>query len=143
MSWEKQETPEAIGIGDGKDQKPKAGGLLAEVREVEGDNGPFMVYDFVQRDGTTQAVYGSSAIDRELKSGVHVGRFIKLVFKERVAGKKGREFKDIDVEIWKGDPTDDMRAWPRFEELQPKPVAAPSIDEFPGALDASDDDLPF
>ena len=77
MSWEKQETADGVGIGDGEGQRKVAGGLLASIKTVEGDNGPFRVYDFVQKDGETLPVFGSAAIDRYLNFPVNVGKFVK------------------------------------------------------------------
>jgi len=142
VSWETRETPDGVGIGDGQDQVKQAGGLLATVKDVDGDNGTFRVYEFVQRDGTSQAVYGSSAIDSRL-SVADIGLFVKLTFKGRAKSKRGREFKEIDVAVWTDELTDGMKAWPRLEELQRNGTAVASLDDHPDALNKDDDDLPF
>ena len=127
MSWEKQETADGVGIGDGEGQRKVAGGLLASIKTVEGDNGPFRVYDFVQKDGETLPVFGSAAIDRYLNFPVNVGKFVKLVFERREKTGGGREVKIIDVIFWEEEKdglTDDMKASPQLKEIRGKAAGA-------------------
>ena len=146
MSWEKRETTDGVGIGDGDGQQEKAGGLLAGIKTVEGNDGPFLVYEMVQKDGTSLGVFGSASIDSRLNTK-DVGSFVKFVFEGWGKSKAGRKFKQIDVQVWGSDFSDDMKEWPRFAEIHNGVSAAAVVAAFdnpPDALTKDDDsELPF
>jgi len=149
MSWEKQESAEGVGIGDGENQRKEAGGLLAAIRTVDGQDGPFQVYEFVQQDGETLPVFGSASIDRNMEP-YFVGRFIKFSYQGMGKTKGGRDFKMIDVMVWDEERDgllDVMRDWPRLQEIRgtvAKAAIAEAFDDPPDALTKGDEsDLPF
>ncbi len=149
MSWEKRETTEGVGIGDGENQRKEAGGLLAAIKTVDGQDGTFQVYEFVQQDGETLAVFGSAAIDRNMEP-MYVGRFIKFVYQGMGKTKAGRDFKMIDVLVWdegKDGLLEVMKTWPRLMEIRGNVTKAALVEAFdapPDALSKDDtSDLPF
>ncbi len=146
MSWEKRETTDGVGIGDGDGQQEKAGGLLAAIKTVEGSDGPFQVYEMVQKDGTSLGVFGSASINSRLSEG-DIGSFVKFHFEGWGKSKGGRKFKQIDVQVWGSDFSDDMKKWPRFDEIRngaSKAAMVAAFDSPPDSLTKDDaDDLPF
>lgn len=141
MSWSKREAVSNLVIlGDGEDQKKKVGGLLIGMPHDR--TYPDKVnYEIIQRDGETILLSGSASLSRQINDG-DLGKFVKCEFTGW--GKSGNgKFKIIDVNVWEGEPTADMRLWPGYAEIHaPKqqPVAAgrPSV-----VPPDDDDDLPF
>ena len=149
MSWEKRETTEGVGIGDGENQRKEAGGLLAAIKTVEGHDSSFLVYEFVQQDGETLGVFGSASIDSRL-GNVDIGKFIKLTFEGWGVSKNNRKFKQIDVAVWdeeKDGLLEVMKTWPRLQEIRgnvSKAAMVEALDNPPDALTKDDEsDLPF
>jgi hypothetical protein len=148
MTWQERQMEDAIALGDDtmKGQKLKAGGLYKERRET--DTG--MIYTFVQKDGEEKHVWGSAAIDNQIRE-TDMGKFIKLEFHGWGVTKRGQKFKQITVSVWDGPPTDEMRKWPQWEEMHKKLRNAehgdnePPLDPTQGEVDGPDeeDDLPF
>lgn len=144
MAWSKRNTGELLVLGDANGQVRKAGGLLVGVRKSsEYDN---FLFDFVKQNGDTVAVAGSTTINNVLGPR-DIGKFVKIEFLGWGQGKSGRKFKDIDVQVWDGEPTDDMRAWPRYHEFQNSGAVDDQThsDDRDAAygVDEEDDDLPF
>lgn len=141
MGWTKREVEQNLVIlGDGEGNVAKVSGLLASVKPDPRypDNKRF---ELIDRDGTAKSVAGSAAINSQL-GAQDIGRFVRLVFTGWGKSPNGR-FKVIDVFVYDGDITDDMRKWPQWTELNSKNGAA-NLSEKPSALaDADPDDLPF
>jgi len=146
MSWTKREvSANLVILGDAEGQVRKVGGLLAAIMPDPRypDN---RRYELVQKDGTSKTVAGSASINSQLGVG-DAGKFVKLTFEGWGKSANGR-FKEITVEVFEGEPTPEMLAWPRYKEVQdsqkrrpagkaePPPVEEPPIDDL-------DDDLPF
>ena len=140
MSWTKREvSSNLVIIGDAEGQVRKVGGLLAGITPDPRypDN---KRYELVQQDGTVKTLAGSASINSTV--GVaDVGKFLKCTFLGWEAGKNGR-FKKIDVEVYEGEATADMKKWPRFAELHAK-AGKPSGEPEPEPPVEDDDDLPF
>lgn len=153
MSWAKREAvSNLVVLGDDEGQKKKVGGLLVGMPRDQGY--PDKVnYQLVQKDGEVALLSGSASLARQINEH-DVGKFIKCEFQGWGRSGNGK-FKVIEVNVWEGEPNDEMKAWPRFAEFQnggkkqaPKaaPVAAGKKDEFDGfppPLEDTDDDLPF
>ncbi len=115
MTWTERETPDGVGIGEGKGQQKKAGGLLVEIHYKVGKHSS-TVYDLVQQDGEILRVWGSTVIDGKLNPS-DVGKFVKLEYLSTITGKAGADYKDIRVSVWDAELTDVMQEWPRVEEF--------------------------
>ena len=150
MSWKERTMEDAVGVGDdkAKGQRLKVGGLLKAVRET--DTGK--MYVLVQKDGDELQVWGSAAIDNQIRHDADIGKFVKMEFVGWGTSKRGMKFKQIAVSVWDGEPTPEMQKWPQYQELQ-KLVRSgdrPDIDNGPPLTDADytgepedEDDLPF
>ncbi len=137
--WKTRDNPDAVGIGEKDGQRRKVGGLLVEIRTDVGENHS-TVYDLVQKDGETLQVWGSTTIDGKLNPS-DIGKFVKMKYLGMAKGKSGRDYKDIQVDVWEADLTDDMLAWPRINEFI---QAVPEDETSPDAPEEEeDDDLPF
>ena len=144
MTWTKRDpVSNLVVLGDDEGQARKASGLLASVKQdtmyPSRSN-----YELVQKNGESIWLAGSASIGRQL-GPTDVGKFIKTEFKgwgKAAAGK----FKDIEVLIFEGEPTAEMKAWPRWKELHQngaQPTPPPHRDEdFTDGPDDGDD-LPF
>jgi hypothetical protein len=143
MGWQKREVnANLVIIGDGEGNVKSAAGLLAGVTKDPRypDN---RRYELVQKDGTSKSLAGSASINSQL--GIDdVGKFVKLTFDGWGASGNGK-FKKVDVQVYEGEVTPEMKAWPRYAELHGNgaPKAQESLDERPASLDEEDDDLPF
>lgn len=142
MSWEKREpVSNLVVLGDDENNAKKVGGLLlAVVKDAKYANRSN--YQIVQKDGTVSTLAGSASLNNQIHEG-DVGKFIKAEFKGWGKSPNGR-YKEIEVLIWEGEPTEDMKNWPRFKDAQkkasqPDPEPAPEPDEDFGG----DEDLPF
>lgn len=148
--WNKREpVSNLVILGDADENATKASGLLARVVPdtvyKERNN-----YELVQKNGESVMLAGSASLSRQIGQ-TDVGHFIKATFKGWGKSANGK-FKDIEVLIYEGEPTPDMKAWPRWKELNsksPKPGKSAPVeeDETPPEehipdLD-EDDDLPF
>ena len=150
MGWEKRESvnEDLVILGDDPTKnKRKVAGLLASVKPDRTYKDNFN-YELVQKDGTSISLAGSASINRML-SADDVGKFIRAEFTGWGSSPNGR-FKQIEVQVWSGEITEDMKKWPRWAELQngrgEKPaVASRNDDDFASATasDPDDDDLPF
>lgn len=142
MTWEKREpVSNLVVLGDDENNIKKTGGLLlAVVKDSKYQNRSN--YQIVQKDGTVITLAGSASLNNQIHAE-DVGKFLKAEFKGWGKSANGR-FKEIEVLIWEGEPTEDMKNWPRFKDAQkkssqPDPEPAPEPDEdFSG-----DEDLPF
>ena len=139
MTWKQRSMDQAVGIGDdkAKGQRIKVGGLLKAVRET--DTG--RIYTLVQKDGDELDVWGSTAIDNQVRYDADIGKFMKFEFQGWGTSKRGMKFKEVAVYIWDGEPTSEMRKWPQYEEIQQHVRSGdrPSIDNGPPH---TDDDAP-
>jgi hypothetical protein len=68
-----------------------------------------------------------------------VGKFLKAEFMGWGNSRNGK-FKEIDVLVWEDEPTEEMKNWPRWAEIQRD---GSPIDEPPTPDDPDDDSLPF
>lgn len=148
MTWKERNMESAVGLGDdkAKGQRTKVGGLLAAVRES--DTGK--IYTLIQKNGEELDVWGSVAIDNQVRHDADIGKFVKFEFVGWGTSKRGMKFKEIVVSVWDGEPTSEMRKWPRYEEIQQQVRAGdrPQVDNGPPHTDDDDpgepeDDLPF
>lgn len=143
MGWNKREVDTNLVIlGDAEGHVKSASGLIASIRPDQRypDN---RRYELVQKDGTSKSVAGSASINTQLGVG-DVGKFVKLTFNGWGTGGNGK-FKKVDVEVYEGEPTDEMKKWPRWAELHANGgvKAQAPLNQKPEALDEEDDDLPF
>ena len=154
MTWAKREpVTNLVVLGDEEGNKKKVGGLLIgcprDRMYPDKTN-----YELVQQDGEVQVLSGSASLRNQLGEA-DVGKFVKCEFTGWGKSANGK-YKAIDVYVFDGEPTDVMKKWPRYAEFQngakkpaaasaSKPQSQPSDDfeEFPGALQDEDDDLPF
>jgi hypothetical protein len=145
MGWTKREVDKDLVIlGDGEGNVTRVSGLLASVTPDQRypDNKRFAL---VQKDGSVKSVAGSAAINGQLYPS-DVGKFVKLTFDGWGHSGNGK-FKKINVEVYEGEATPEMQAWPRFKELQWKAAAAAGSKDEPPPPDPSsapdESDLPF
>ena len=152
--WTKREpVSNLVILGDDEGCATKAQGLLAALTQdtmyPQRSN-----YELVQKNGESIHLAGSASLSRQI-GPADVGKFVRCEFKgwgKAAAGK----FKMIEVNIYEGEPTDALKAWPRWAELNsPKPKAKPEaakavpakadddFSDFPGTSSLDDDDLPF
>jgi hypothetical protein len=145
MGWAKRESvnEDLVILGDAPKNKKKAFGLLASVKPDRTYKDNFN-YELVQKDGTSVILAGSASINRMIAEE-DIGKFVRAEFTGWGSSPNGK-FKQIDVQVWEGEVTPEMRAWPRWAEFNngAKKGTAPSSesDDFATALD-EDDDLPF
>jgi hypothetical protein len=149
MGWNKRESvnDNLVILGDDPTKnKRKASGLLASVKPDRAYPDNFN-YELVQKDGTSITLAGSASINRMLHAD-DVGKFVKAEFTGWGSSPNGK-FKQVEVEVYEGEATADMKKWPRWAELQngngkPAPTKASSdFEDFRGSLEDEDDDLPF
>lgn len=153
MTWTKREAvTNLVVLGDEEGNRKKVGGLLIGCPKdrmyPEKTN-----YELVQQDGEVQVLSGSASLRNQLGEA-DIGKFVKMEFTGWGRSANGK-YKAIEVFVYDGEPTEAMKKWPRYAEFahgngKAKAVApakaAPKADdfeEFPGALQDEDDDLPF
>lgn len=142
MGWDKREAVSNLVIlGDEEGHKKKVGGLLIGMPHDK--TYPDKVnYEIVQRDGETITLSGSASLSRQINDG-DLGKFIKCEFEGWGRSGNGK-FKIIAVNVWEGEPTDDMKAWPGYAEINKPKAAAPVAASRPVTVPADEpDDLPF
>ncbi len=153
MGWEKREAvTDLVILGDDEGNVRKVGGLLAAINQ-DRVYPARMNYEIVQKSGESINLAGSSSLGRQI-GPADVGKFLKAEFKGWGKSANGK-FKDIEVNIWEGEPNADMKAWPRYKEFQGngKPQGAHAtaekirddFDKMPASLQEEDesDGLPF
>src|SRR5665647_341083 len=114
MAWEKKEVAQnMIYLGDEEDQKRKCSGLLVAV-PVDALFPPKRNYVLVQRNGEELTLSGSASLGRQLTEH-DIGKFIQAEFTGWGKSANGK-FRVIEVNVWQGEPTPAMKAWPRFGE---------------------------
>lgn len=148
MTWTKREAvTNLVILGDADGCRRKIGGLLIGMPHDKGY--PDKVnYEIVQKDGEVSVLSGSATLARQI-TAADIGKFLKCEFTGW--GKSGNgKFKIIDVNVWEGEATDDMKTWPRYAETRtlgraaaPATASRTEPDDFGGALADEDDDLPF
>lgn len=149
MSWSKRESVSSnlVTLGDDEGHRKKIGGLLVAVKQDPNPKYKNPVYEIVQKSGDSILLAGSASLSRQIFES-DIGKFLKAEFL-RWGNSPNGKFKEIEVNIWEGEPNEEMKAWPRFKEFANagKPKAAASKDEefgdFPSASTVDDDDLPF
>jgi len=155
MSWTKREAvTNLVILGDAEGNAKKIAGLLIGTPADKGY--PDKVnYEIVKKDGEVVILSGSASLARQINSA-DVGKFIKCEFTGWGKSPNGK-FKAIDVNVWEGDVTPEMKAWPMYADFKvatiaqkkaeaPAKVAANSagdFEEFPSQLADEEDDLPF
>ncbi len=154
MAWAKREAvTNLVILGDEEGHKKVVGGLLIGCPKDR--MYPEKVnYEIVKKDGEEIVLSGSSSLNRQINDG-DVGKFIKCEFRGWGKSPNGK-FKDIEVNVWEGDPTPDMKQWPRYAEFATptqtqkraagngKP-SAPPADEFDDFANVGpeEDEVPF
>lgn len=155
MTWAKREAvTNLVILGDAEGNKKKVGGLLIGTPADRGY--PEKVnYEIVQRDGEVIVLSGSASLARQINAA-DIGKFIKCEFTGWGKSPNGK-FKAIDVNVWEGDLTDEMKKWPMYDDVhaatqaQKKAAtkAAPAkpvddFEDFPAPIDENgEEDLPF
>jgi hypothetical protein len=148
MTWAKREAvTNLVMLGDGEGQRKKIGGLL--VGAPRDRMYPDKVnYELVQRDGEVLLLSGSASLARQLGEA-DIGKFVKCEFTGWGKSPNGK-FKAIDVYVFEGDVTPEMKQWPRYGEsnggkAKPVPANNATADDFSDFDDTSagDEDLPF
>jgi hypothetical protein len=156
MTWAKREAvTDMVFLGDELGNKKKIGGLLigTPIDRTYGKSN----YVLVLQNGDEVTLCGSASLNRQIAE-TDVGKFIKCEFKGWGKSPNGK-FKDIEVNVWEGEPTADMKNWPRFSEFTTKTQAekrttsngkpAAKVDNDFADFDdrvpptEEDDDLPF
>ena len=158
MGWTKrQSVSDLVVLGDAEGQVRKVAGLLASLRQ-DTRFPANMNYEVVQQNGESVNVAGSASLSRQI-GPADIGHFIKCQFKGWGDSPNGK-FKDIEVLVFEGEVTEEMKKWPRWKELNaqfappfkktaPLKATNPADDEdfpLPDASDEpdeADDDLPF
>jgi len=116
MAWAKREAvTNLVVLGDDEGHKKKVGGLLIGVPRdrMYPDK---LNYELVQQDGEVIVLSGSASIARQLNDD-DIGKFVKCEFTGWGRSANGK-FKVIDVNVWEGEPTPVMAAWPRYGEFK-------------------------
>lgn len=155
MSWTKREAvTNLVILGDAEGNAKKIAGLLIGTPADKGY--PDKVnYEIVKKDGEVVVLSGSASLARQINSA-DVGKFIKCEFTGWGKSPNGK-FKAIDVNVWEGDVTPEMKAWPMYADFKvatqaEKKAATPAkaavtagddFDDFHGGSSDADDDLPF
>ena len=154
MAWTKREAVTDLTIlGDAEGNKKIVGGLLIGCPRDRGY--PDKVnYEIVKKDGEEITLSGSSSLSRQINEQ-DIGKFIKCEFHGWGKSPNGK-FKNIEVNVWEGEPTVDMKNWPRYTEFATftqaqkkaahngKPAeVADEFDDFAGPSPEDEDDLPF
>lgn len=147
MGWDKREPiTDLVILGDEDGNRKKVGGLLIGLPHDRGYDKTN--YEIVEQSGETITVSGSASIARQISKD-DIGHFVKMEFTGWGKSPNGK-FKAIEVHVWNGELSDVMKKWPRLSEFQgngkpaTKTAVASSLEEdFPGALEETDDDLPF
>lgn len=118
MSWSKREAVSNLVIlgDDAEKNQKKAGGLLASIARDATYTDNFN-YELVQKDGSSILLAGNASINRMIHEK-DIGKFVKAEFFGWGKTQKGARFKQIEVQVWDGEPTPEMKKWPRWEELQ-------------------------
>jgi hypothetical protein len=144
MAWTKREpTSNLVVLGDDEGQVKKVGGLLLSMRQ-DAQYPSRQNYEIVQRNGDCIWLAGSASLGRQLFPG-DVGKFVKCEFTGWGKSANGK-FKMIDVNVYDGEPTEDMKKWPHFGEAakrgddEPERERPEDQDEFAAG---GDGDLPF
>jgi len=152
MSWQKRESVSSnlVTLGDDEGHVKRVSGLLAAVRQDPNPKYKNPVYELVQKNGDSVLLAGSASLSRQIFE-TDIGKFLKAEFLKWGTSPNGK-FKEIEVNIWDGEPTDAMKAWPRWKEFQKNGAATAKTSavrdegeqfgETTESLDP-DDDLPF
>jgi hypothetical protein len=149
MGWAKRESvnEDLVILGDAPKNKKKAFGLLASVKPDRTYKDNFN-YELVQKDGTSVILAGSASINRMIAEE-DIGKFVRAEFTGWGSSPNGK-FKQIDVQVWEGEVTDELRRYPRWAELNngnaksAQSAARNTDNDFLGGTDDDeDDDLPF
>lgn len=148
MSWTKRDpVTDLVILGDDEGSIHAIGGLLLDVTQ-DAQYPQRSNYRIAKKNGDTVTLAGSASLSRQIFPH-DVGKFLKCHFLGWGKSANGK-FKQIEVAIWDGEPTEDMKAWPKYRQAsEPKSVAiAPNLaaetaDDFDDAAPADDDDLPF
>lgn len=153
MGWENRELAKFVALGDDreKNQVKAVGGILLRLVHGSYQGKPIVSYEYIAKDGEIYQLSGSAGLALKIRSD-DIGKFFKATFKGRVRGKGPQPYKDIEVQFYSGEPTEDMRKFPGFDEYYGKHLGPattenrepPPLDEMPPALQEDDDDgLPF
>lgn len=148
MGWEKREpVTDLVILGDSEGDRKRVGGLLIAMPRDKGYDKTN--YQLVQQNGDVLTVSGSASIARQINEQ-DIGKFVKLTFTGWGKSPNGK-FKAIEVNVWEGEATPEMRAWPQYGETKKngKPPVAAKDGEIPSDFSdfdnapPDDDDLPF
>jgi hypothetical protein len=116
MAWTKREAGgNLVTLGDGEGDVRKISGLLMgcppDRTYTDRRN-----YHLVQKNGDTLVLAGSASLSRQLSED-DIGKFVKCQFTGWGRSANGK-YKAIEVAVWDGDVTPEMRAWPHYVEAQ-------------------------
>lgn len=123
MAWAKREAvTNLVMLGDAEGHRKKVGGLLVGTPRdrMYPDK---MNYELAQKDGEVLVLSGSANLSRQLNES-DVGKFVKCEFTGWGRSANGK-YKVIDVNVWDGEVTPDMKKWPLYAETHAK-LAAPA-----------------
>ena len=142
MAWDKRDpVSNLVILGDDEGQVRKVGGLLASIRQ-DNQYPSRHNYELVKQDGESIWLAGSASLSRQIFPA-DVGKFVKCAFQGWGKSANGK-FKQIEVQIYSGEPTAEMKAWPRYGEVKPAVVDdAPPVDPTQAEEDDDNDGLPF
>jgi hypothetical protein len=144
MGWNKREAvSNLVVLGDDEGQVKTAGGLLASLRQ-DTMYPTRHNYELVLKTGESVWLAGSASLGRQI-GPTDVGHFVKVEFQGWGQGANGK-YKIVGVQIYEGEPTDAMKAWPRYKELATGGAALKAVaarEDEPEPVDTGDDDLPF
>jgi hypothetical protein len=158
MGFTKREVLDNLVIlGNDEGNVQKAGGIMTRLVLNTQFDKPKTDYEFVDKNGELKVIGGGATLARQIGPD-DVGKFFKMEFEGWGRSANGK-FKKIAVYIWDGEPSETMKAWPRFQEFYGKSAAVPltanaqkaaagakqrdDFEDMPEALDKDDDDLPF
>lgn len=140
--WQKREavTTNLVVMGDGEGQAKKVGGLLIGT-PMDKQYPDKMNYTIVRQNGEEITLGGNATLGRQI-TAADVGKFIKCEFIKWERGGNGK-YKVIEVFVYNGEPTPQMKAWPRWEEFQAPKAPAPAPASAHQEVGPDDDELPF
>lgn len=141
-------------LGDDDGNVRRAGGIFVRLVANTQFDKPKTDYEFVDKAGELQILSGSATLQRQITAD-DMGKFFKAEFEGWGRSANGK-FKKIAVYIWDGEPTEQMKQWPKFSEYYgkgaPREEAKKTAERLREELDSfatnplkdeDDDDLPF
>lgn len=132
-------------LGDDDGNVRKAGGILVRFVPNTQFDKPKTDYEFVNKKGELMILSGSATLSRQIGSS-DLGKFFKAEFEGWGKSANGK-FKKIGVYFWDGDPTEEMKQWPKFSQYFGAATSRNDFADMPKSIakgqEEDDDDLPF